>query len=159
MGTNWLHQRFAFSTSNVLSGSVRVIPGSHRAQAEFVETPDAHNMLVRGQTIKNVDASKAVHMNLEAGEFSIHHESIVHSSEPNNSDDRRIGNPGMREQHGLQLRRSHRRDPSCGLQLQRQLAAPPQVEAQGQGKGSQHEQAADGQRQDQRQPSLGAVHR
>jgi chlorinating enzyme len=82
---------FAFSTSNVLSGSVRVIPGSHRTQAEFVETPDQHNMLVRGQTIKDVDASKAVHMNLEAGEFSIHHESIVHSSEPNNSDDRRIG--------------------------------------------------------------------
>ena len=82
---------FAFSTSNVKSGSVRVIPGSHLAQARFVESPDANNMLRRGQTIPDVDASKAVHMNLEAGEFSLHHEAIVHSSEPNNSDDRRIG--------------------------------------------------------------------
>jgi non-heme Fe2+,alpha-ketoglutarate-dependent halogenase len=28
---------------------------------------------------------------LEPGEFSIHHEAIVHNSEPNRSDDRRIG--------------------------------------------------------------------
>lgn len=81
----------AFSPSTVRSGSVRVIPGSHLAQAAFVETPSAHNMLPRGQTILDVDESKAVHMNLDPGEFSIHHEAIVHSSEPNNADDRRIG--------------------------------------------------------------------
>ena len=45
----------------------------------------------RGQTTANVDASKAVNMELRPGEFSLHHEAIVHNSEPNNSDDRRIG--------------------------------------------------------------------
>lgn len=85
--TAWL----AFSTSNEKSGSVRVIPGSHLRQMEFVNTPSENNLLPRGQTIIDVDESKAVHMNLQPGEFSIHHEAIVHNSEPNNSDDRRIG--------------------------------------------------------------------
>lgn len=85
--TAWL----AISRSNVASGSVRVVPGSHLQQAEFVNTPSAHNLLPRGQTIPDVDESKAVHMNLEPGEFSLHHEAIIHNSDPNNSDDRRIG--------------------------------------------------------------------
>ena len=85
--TAWL----AFSTSNELSGSVRVVPGSHLSQRDFVNTPHENNLLTRGQTILGVDESKAVHMNLEAGEFSLHHESIVHNSEPNRSNDRRIG--------------------------------------------------------------------
>jgi ectoine hydroxylase-related dioxygenase (phytanoyl-CoA dioxygenase family) len=85
--TAWL----AFSTSDETSGSVRVIPGSHRREMEFVNTPSQNNLLPRGQTIVGVDESKAVHMNLEPGEFSIHHEAIVHNSEPNRSDDRRIG--------------------------------------------------------------------
>ena len=70
---------------------MRVIPGSHLRQMAFVNTPNEHNLLPRGQTIIDVDESKAVHMNLQPGEFSIHHEAIVHNSDPNNSDDRRIG--------------------------------------------------------------------
>jgi non-haem Fe2+, alpha-ketoglutarate-dependent halogenase len=85
--TAWL----AFSTSDELSGSVRVVPGSHLKQMEFVNTPHENNLLTRGQTILGVDEAKAVHMNLEPGEFSLHHEGIVHNSEPNRSDDRRIG--------------------------------------------------------------------
>ena len=85
--TAWL----AFSVSNEASGSVRVIPGSHLRQMEFVNTPTEHNMLPRGQTIVGVDESKAVQMNLAPGEFSLHHEAIVHNSDPNRSDDRRIG--------------------------------------------------------------------
>jgi non-haem Fe2+, alpha-ketoglutarate-dependent halogenase len=85
--TAWL----AFSTSDEVSGSVRVIPGSHLKQMEFVNTPTENNLLGRGQTILGVDESKAVHMNLAPGEFSLHHEAIIHNSEPNNSDDRRIG--------------------------------------------------------------------
>jgi len=85
--TAWL----AISTSNVLSGCVKVIPGSHLQQANFVNTPDEHNLLPRGQTIPDVDESKAVTMELAPGEFSIHHEAIAHNSEPNRSDDRRIG--------------------------------------------------------------------
>ena len=81
----------AISTSNIASGCVKVIPGSHTTQAEFVNAPDPNNLLSRGQTILNVDASLAVNMELLPGEFSLHHEAIIHNSEPNNSDDRRIG--------------------------------------------------------------------
>ncbi len=85
--TAWI----AISTSNIASGCVKVIPGSHLVQSEFDTKPDPNNLLPRGQTTANVDASKAVNMELRPGEFSLHHEAIVHNSEPNNSDDRRIG--------------------------------------------------------------------
>jgi hypothetical protein len=39
----------------------------------------------------DLDDSTAVDLELEAGEFSLHHESCVHGSEPNTSGDRRIG--------------------------------------------------------------------
>lgn len=81
----------AISTSNIASGCVKVVPGSHLTQVDFVNAPDPNNLLPRGQTITNVDVSKAVSMELQAGEFSLHHEAIVHNSEPNGSDDRRIG--------------------------------------------------------------------
>lgn len=85
--TAWL----AITTSNIASGCVKVIPGSHLQQVDFVNTPTENNLLPRGQTIVGVDESKAVCMQLQPGEFSIHHEAIIHNSEPNNSDDRRIG--------------------------------------------------------------------
>ena len=87
--TAWL----AFTPSNLESGCVRVIPGSHRGNKnlEFVNEPHEDNLLVRGQTIKNVNLDSAVSMQLKPGEFSLHHEAIVHGSDPNNSDHRRIG--------------------------------------------------------------------
>ena len=83
----------AFTPSTLLSGCVRVLPGSHRDEVtyEFVNEPHEHNLLQRGQTIKGIDLDKAVPMVLQAGEFSLHHEGIVHGSDPNNSDHRRIG--------------------------------------------------------------------
>lgn len=81
----------AISTSNIASGCVKVIPGSHLTQYDFINKPDPNNLLSRGQTIVGVDEAKAVSMELQPGEFSLHHEAIVHNSEPNNSDDRRIG--------------------------------------------------------------------
>jgi len=87
--TAWL----AFTPSNLLSGCVRVLPGSHRGDQNlsFINEPDQNNLLIRGQTIQNVDKNKAVPMILEPGQFSLHHEAIVHGSDPNNSDHRRIG--------------------------------------------------------------------
>ena len=81
----------AISTSNIASGCVKVIPGSHTTQADFVNAPDPDNLLSRGQTIQNVDATEAINMELQPGEFSLHHEAIIHNSEPHTSDDRRIG--------------------------------------------------------------------
>ncbi len=81
----------AFTPSSRDSGCIRCIPGSHLAETAFDETPDAANMLTRGQTTRGVDEARAVHMPLAAGQFSIHHECTVHSSEPNHADHRRIG--------------------------------------------------------------------
>ncbi len=83
---------FAFSDSTAKSGCVRVIPGTHLgADFAHVETHDTDNLLSRGQTIENMDDSNAVDMELRAGQFSVHHERLVHGSVPNASDHRRLG--------------------------------------------------------------------
>ncbi len=52
----------------------------------------AHNLLSRGQEVAvEVDESQAVSVVLRPGEASLHHVKLVHGSEPNRSDDRRIG--------------------------------------------------------------------
>jgi ectoine hydroxylase-related dioxygenase (phytanoyl-CoA dioxygenase family) len=82
----------AFSPSTIESGCVRFIPGSHRKGIlHHAETRDADNLLMRGQTIGDIDESAAVDVELQPGEISIHHESVVHGSNPNNSDQPRIG--------------------------------------------------------------------
>jgi len=85
--TAWI----AFTRSDQVSGCIRCIPGSHLNETAFDEAPDPANILTRGQTTRGVDASRAVYMPLEPGQFSIHHECTVHSSEPNNAEHRRIG--------------------------------------------------------------------
>jgi non-haem Fe2+, alpha-ketoglutarate-dependent halogenase len=83
----------AFSASTPQSGCVRVIPGTHRLdQVPHVETRATGNLLTRGQEIAvDIDESQAVSMPLEPGEMSLHHIRTFHNSEPNRSDDRRIG--------------------------------------------------------------------
>ncbi|MBV9630852.1 MAG: phytanoyl-CoA dioxygenase family protein [Xanthobacteraceae bacterium] len=74
------------------NGCMRAIPGSHRSGThKHVETHDKDNLLSRGQALVDVDESTAVDLVLKPGEFSIHHGHLFHSSEPNTSDDRRIG--------------------------------------------------------------------
>ncbi len=87
--TVWL----SITHSNLASGCVRVIPGSHarREVVPFQNLTHEDNLLARGQTIVSVDEEAAVPMILQPGEFSMHHESIVHGSDPNRSEDRRIG--------------------------------------------------------------------
>ena len=48
-------------------------------------------MCIRDRTIQNVDEDKAVDVILQPGEFSIHHEAVVHGSGPNNAPRPRIG--------------------------------------------------------------------
>jgi non-heme Fe2+,alpha-ketoglutarate-dependent halogenase len=83
---------YAFSASDVESGCMRFIPGTHRmGQLNHEETYAADNLLVKGQTINGVDESRAVDVVLQPGEFSIHHEAVIHGSGPNNADRPRIG--------------------------------------------------------------------
>ena len=82
----------ALSPSNVDSGCMRIIPGTHKRQLEHVDTYAANNMLQRGQHIAEfLDESRAVNLVLEPGEISLHHVLIAHSSNPNSTADRRIG--------------------------------------------------------------------
>lgn len=83
---------FAFTDSRVESGCMRAIPGSHRqGQLVHTETFDKDNLLSRGQTIKGIDESTAVDIELEAGEISFHSELVIHGSNPNHSPHRRLG--------------------------------------------------------------------
>ena len=87
--TAWI----ALTDATNLSGCMRIIPGSHLS-AELVqheETRAPNNMLSRGQTIRDVDESKAVEMPLLSGQMSVHHNKTYHASEPNRADWPRIG--------------------------------------------------------------------
>jgi non-haem Fe2+, alpha-ketoglutarate-dependent halogenase len=86
--TVWL----ALTDSTPENGCVRVIPGSHLGKAySHVETFDKKNLLARGQSIEEIDGSGAADLVLKAGQFSCHHERIVHGSAANDTDAMRIG--------------------------------------------------------------------
>jgi len=82
----------AFVDSDTENGAMRVIPGTHLVDMPHIDTFAKDNMLSRGQEVSvDLGDRKWVELDLKAGEFSLHHVGIVHGSEPNNSDRRRIG--------------------------------------------------------------------
>lgn len=83
----------ALSPSTRENGCMRVDPGTHLLeQLPHKDTFAANNLLTRGQEVQvEVDESRVVDIVLQPGEFSLHHVRIVHGSEPNSSDVRRIG--------------------------------------------------------------------
>ncbi len=83
----------AFTKSDLESGCMKVIPGTHtQSQIPHVDTFHQDNLLSRGQEIAvEVDEAKAVDVVLQPGEISLHHIKLVHGSAPNRSADRRIG--------------------------------------------------------------------
>ncbi len=83
----------AISSATVASGAMRIIPGSHLdGQIAHRETYNKQNFLTRGQEIEaDIDKDKAVDIELEPGEFSLHHVRAIHGSGPNMADDRRMG--------------------------------------------------------------------
>ncbi|MBL8344888.1 MAG: phytanoyl-CoA dioxygenase family protein [Rubrivivax sp.] len=87
--TAWI----ALSDVTEENGYMQVIPGSHKVdQLPHVDTFHKDNLLSRGQEIAvEVDKSKAVGLTLQPGEMSLHHIKLVHGSDANRSNDRRIG--------------------------------------------------------------------
>ena len=82
----------AMSPANKISGCMKFVAGTHRQQVKHEDTFDRNNLLTRGQEIAvEVDEAQAVHVELKPGEASLHHVLLFHGSEPNRSDDRRIG--------------------------------------------------------------------
>ncbi|HVZ00414.1 MAG TPA: phytanoyl-CoA dioxygenase family protein [Dongiaceae bacterium] len=83
----------ALTPSTSLSGCLRVVPGSHLAdQLPHRDTFAPGNLLSRGQEVAvEVDEEEAVDVVLAPGEMSLHNVRLIHGSEPNNAEHRRIG--------------------------------------------------------------------
>lgn len=83
----------ALSDAPVESGAMKFWPGSHKQPViDHRDTFAADNLLSRGQEIAvDVPEEEAVLVPLAAGQMSLHHVLLVHGSEPNRTDDRRIG--------------------------------------------------------------------
>jgi hypothetical protein len=83
----------AITDSHVDNGCLKYLPGSHRdPEMAHEETFSENNMLSRGQRIiDNFDESRAIDVELNPGECTIHHFRLAHSSKPNTSDRQRIG--------------------------------------------------------------------
>ena len=85
--TAWL----ALSPSIIENGCMKVIAGSHTRILEHVPCA-GNNMLANSQELKiDVDESSGTPIILEPGQFSFHHDMIIHGSGPNTSNIRRIG--------------------------------------------------------------------
>ena len=85
--TAWI----GLTNSTPEKGNIRCIPGSHSEVIPHKEIFDKDNILSRGQSVPDVDISKAIDIPLLAGQFSIHHELLVHGSAPNTTNERRLG--------------------------------------------------------------------
>lgn len=83
----------ALSPANLESGCMKFLPGSQtQDHIQHVDTFHKDNLLSRGQEIAvTVEGEKTVDCILKPGEMSLHHVKLVHGSEPNRSNDRRIG--------------------------------------------------------------------
>ena len=89
VATAWI----ALSDAGPETGPMRFVPGSHLGSLfEQNDTYGAHNLLSRGQVVEtDVDESGTVLAPLAAGEMSLHHVRVIHGSDPNLTQDRRIG--------------------------------------------------------------------
>ena len=81
----------ALSEANGESGCMSMIPGSHKKMLAHKDTFGKDNILTRGQEVQNVDAGKAVETPLRPGQASFHCPTVIHGSQPNRSEHRRIG--------------------------------------------------------------------
>jgi non-haem Fe2+, alpha-ketoglutarate-dependent halogenase len=83
----------ALTPSTTDNGCMRVIPGSHKGGLlDHANVPEAPNLLRRGERVNiAVDESQATDVVLQPGEMSFHHSTIIHGSNPNRSNEPRIG--------------------------------------------------------------------
>ena len=89
---NWVTAWVAITDSNEENGCMRMWSGSHKDNLkEHDQNFNEGNLLTRGQTIKNVPKEKTTPLILRAGQMSLHHPTVVHGSDLNKSNDRRIG--------------------------------------------------------------------
>ena len=87
--TAWI----ALTDSTPEMGCIKIIPGSQAiGQRPHKDTSVPGNLLSRGQTIDHpLDYTRYVMMPMRAGQVSLHHTHIVHASDRNRTNERRIG--------------------------------------------------------------------
>lgn len=86
--TPWI----ALTPSNLQTGCMSMIPGSHRDKVRpHEDTFGEDNILTRGQAIRGVDEERRVDLVLRPGQMSLHHARVIHGSQPNRSGSRRVG--------------------------------------------------------------------
>ncbi len=75
------------------NGCMRFIPGSHQGGLlDHEDTWSQDNILTRGQSVPvDEQTSELVYVELQAGEMSLHHGHLLHSSAPNHSPRWRLG--------------------------------------------------------------------
>ena len=89
---NWVTAWVAITDSNENNGCMRMWSGSHKNNLKkHNEKFNQGNLLTRGQTVQNVPKEKTTSLVLTAGQMSLHHPTVVHGSDLNKSNDRRIG--------------------------------------------------------------------
>ena len=89
---NWVTAWVAITDSNEKNGCMRMWSGSHKDNLkDHNQMFNEGNLLTRGQTVNNVPKEKVKPLILKAGQMSLHHPKVVHGSEQNQSNDRRIG--------------------------------------------------------------------
>lgn len=94
----------AITPASAESGCMRMVAGSHTAgQMHHDSLKDASNLLLRGQTVRDVAENTATMCPLQPGQASFHHGWTLHASLPNRATERRIGlnaqylTPSMRQ--------------------------------------------------------------
>ena len=71
---------------------MQMLPGTHiEGIRPHRDTFEEDNILTRGQTIDALDTSTALSVELAPGQISLHHPRVIHGSQPNRSDYRRVG--------------------------------------------------------------------
>lgn len=86
--TAWI----ALAPSTLENGCLKVVGGTHTQQVEHEFTGDSANLLSQGQEIAvEVDEADATAIQLQPGQFSLHHQFIFHGSGASHSGERRIG--------------------------------------------------------------------
>jgi len=86
--TVWL----AFYDTDAGNGAMKVLPGSHRQGAiDHQAAEDVNSVLGKQIRSEDIDEEQLVHLDLKAGEISLHTDQIIHGSEPNRSDRIRVG--------------------------------------------------------------------
>lgn len=86
--TAWI----ALADSHRDNGCMQVVRGSHRSRLPHHDQPEPDNMIRLGKHVEfDVGNAPVTDVELRAGEMSLHHNDIIHGSQPNSTDQPRIG--------------------------------------------------------------------